>query len=212
MLVACMPAYRPIDPVSVVSLLGLLMNPGTPVRRFLCLPKMYIDKARNALAEAALEVPGVTHLLWLDDDMVWPPDMPQRLFDLDVAVAGALYFHREGPPIPVPYEWADPDRQLVRSFLDYPPDSVVTVGGLGMGATLVRADVFRALPPPWFRSDESGEDVYFFDRLRKAGIPAHLHTGIKCGHIGRAIVTEDDYRVHQSALSQTTQPVPSING
>ena len=61
---------------------------------------------------------------------------------------------------------------------------------------MIDADVFRELKPPWFSLDYSflpngeqahsgTEDLYFFSKLKEAGIPLYCDSGIQCDHIDR---------------------------
>lgn len=90
---------------------------------------------------------------------------------------------------------------------DYPPDALVKVGATGGACLLVHRQVFIAMshpwpkgfgthkdgsknPYPWFveglvapNGEPIGEDVAFCRRATQLGIPIHVHTGVKLGHI-----------------------------
>ena len=56
-----------------------------------------VDDARQWLTREALSVEGLTHVLWIDDDMEFPPDALQRLLAHDQAIVGGLCFNRRSP-------------------------------------------------------------------------------------------------------------------
>ena len=69
------------------------------------------------------------------------------------------------------------------------------VHGCGMGIVLVRTSVFPRLKYPWFSwvnyqgaaRNVLGEDLFFCEELRKAGIPRYVDARVGCGHMFRRI-------------------------
>lgn len=55
------------------------------------------DRARNQIIETYLPYQELTHLLFLDSDMVFPHDIIAQLLAHKKAVVGGLYFHRGVP-------------------------------------------------------------------------------------------------------------------
>lgn len=160
------------------------------------------DWARNALArEAVARIcpftgEHYTHALWLDADHVFEPDLLVRLAAHDVDLVGALYYHRNGPPLPVAYveapEIEDPYKH--HPMLDV-PNALFEVGAIGFGAVLMNLDILRNVPEPWFTIDwKAGEDVAFCVKARQHGYKVYCDGSLQIGHIGaRPIVREGDY-------------------
>ncbi len=134
-----------------------------------------------------------------------------------VPVLGGLCFGgRPGSKIfPTVYEEYEDDGHLtLRPAAYYPKDQLVRVGGTGAACLLVHRQVFAAMaepypvgfgtfqngaknPYPWFvegltgpRGEQYGEDIAFCKRLRHMGVPVHVHTGIKLGHIKPCVMDE----------------------
>lgn len=156
---------------------------------------MYIDQARNMLVRECLGVPGVTHALFLDDDMVFPPDLVVRLLAHNVPVVGATYFTRI-PPHDVVCGHFD---GLTARNLDRLPVGLVPAGWVGAGVMLIETQVFESMRlrhdnDSWFRSRETGEDVHFCKRLTEMGIPVYVDGSLVCGHVADQVITEEHWK------------------
>jgi hypothetical protein len=160
---------------------------------------MYVVMARNGIVEAALAAwkEGlITHLWWLDDDMIVPQGTLERLMARDVPVVGAAYYTNDLKP--VAYD-INPFK-----FLDAIPDGGLhRVGGLGMGCTLVDcrilADMKRKYDDGvWFATSTHfeqgktplfyGEDVWFFQRIKEMEIPVYIDCDVVCGHVHHGVI------------------------
>jgi hypothetical protein len=102
----------------------------------------------------------------------------------------------------------------IQPYREYPRDSLVKVGGTGAACLLVHRQVFIAMahphpkgfgtkpdgsknPYPWFveglvapNGEPIGEDIAFCRRATGLGIPIHVHTGIKLGHMKQYTLDE----------------------
>lgn len=112
---------------------------------------------------------------------------------------------------------------------DYPRDALVKVGSTGGACLLVHRNVLAAMsspwpkgfgtfkdgsknPYPWFveglvapNGEPLGEDVAFCRRLNQVGVPIHVHTGCKLGHMKRYNLDEDYYDAWR-ALQEPAEP------
>ena len=69
------------------------------------------------------------------------------------------------------------------------------IHGGGMGCALIRMDVFKRIPYPWYdwvnyhdaNHGMLSEDLYFCEGCRKANIPVYTDTRAGCGHMLRHI-------------------------
>lgn len=144
------------------------------------------------------KVIGATHLLLLDDDMNFPPDILNRLLRHNVPVVGCNYSRRTMPPMPTC--WGLDGRDV---FTNDDSKGLQSVSHVATGLMLLDARVFEYLNAklgdeavPWFAFDwkkgddgkwsQTGEDVYFCAKLRKAGLPVYVdHDASQAvGHIG----------------------------
>jgi predicted O-methyltransferase YrrM len=190
-----------MDPTTAFSIMNVILTGRHLVRDFKYRKFLYVDMARNEMAEEVADDPGCTHALWLDDDMDWKPDLLYRLLAHHLPVVGANYFRRMPPYDTVAGNWVDSSPKVLP--LAYLPSGIEQVGCLGMGATLIRADVFRQMRQHyndslWFRSKQCGEDVWFCNRCREMNIPVYLDGSLVCSHQTTQVVTDEHWRAYHS--------------
>ena len=164
-----------------------------------------ISSGRNQLVNAFLtEYPSVPWLLMADTDMWFPPDTAQRLIDAadpaERPVVGALCFsqNHEGAPYSTMYELTGKGegRFAFDRLKDWPEDTCLRVSATGAACLLLHRDALEKvaalgdIAAPWFRETAvgaplslMGEDMTFCLRCAQAGIPVHVHTGIRAGHM-----------------------------
>jgi len=199
-LAICVPlswAWVPRD--FFTSLLGMVMPSGAHemeeagVGKFwLLVDKSFpLDVSRNRLVERALDL-GATHVLFLDADMTFPPGMAPKLFDVGADISAALYFKKSPPHQPVASLFNHPTDEQLMNPIDLPEATgPVDCDVVGMGATLVRREVFESMDRPWFAYEvyrptgemSVTEDVIFCRKARDAGFRIACDTRIICGHI-----------------------------
>jgi glycosyltransferase involved in cell wall biosynthesis len=167
-----------------------------------------IDVARNTLTQEALKDASITHIMWIDDDMVFPPDSLFRLLAHDKDIVGGLCFDRRHPYKPVIAREYDKsfgfDPGTLGWLFDYPPDELIEVDATGGAFLLIKREVFEDIRDGevwpegkysnwWTPLPELGssEDLSFMVRARKAGYKIHVDTGLKIGHVAETIVDED---------------------
>src|SRR3990167_5100598 len=94
---------------------------------------------RNYIAAQAVKK-GCTHLMHVDDDMIYEPDTIERLIVHDKDILGGLYKTKY------------PERQdCVIEYLEGGmQEGVFECGALGTGLLLVKTDVYRQVPQPWY--------------------------------------------------------------
>jgi hypothetical protein len=157
---------------------------------------------RRALAQRA------DVLVMIDDDMQVPPDAIPMLCDalaLDpsLAIAGALYYSRDGirPMAATRWSSADTTTAAIPGFAD----GVVAVDAVGFGCVALRVSALAALAPPYFgaqifieeraaRVRLCNEDFLLCERVRDAGFGVALHAGVRCGHYDRERATIEPLR------------------
>lgn len=136
--------------------------------------------SRNFLVESALKLPDWTHALLLDDDVILPDGALKELINLNADVAVMNYpMHNKLEGKSVGTTVHDKDK---------------SVAFAGLGAVLVKREVFEKIGSPWFvltqyrinRSDDgqigfyagqaegntsmsAGEDCYVYLQFRKHG-------------------------------------------
>jgi len=188
------------------SLLAIAMEGKTPLDAVLTLESgPNISTARNKLCADFLAGQSAPWLFMADTDMVLEHDAVDRLIaaadPVDVPVLGGLCWSLEaGARVPTMYELVqrEPEGLAFTRHTRWPDDAVVRVSATGAACLLVHRSALervrlhsRDRAAPWFRETAlpgvplalMGEDLTFCLRLGAAGIPVHVCTGIKVGHM-----------------------------
>ena len=90
---------------------------------------------------------------------------------------------------------------------EYPDNQIIPIWATGMGFVLIHRKVLEGIAKnnpekkyPWFyngyideRKSNIGEDIFFYEQVRKAGFSIHLHTGVSASHLGKLAITEKTY-------------------
>lgn len=146
-----------------------------------------LPSGRQSLANAAITL-GVSHTLWLDSDMGFPKDTLHRLLAHDLDVVGVNA--RERRP---PYRFVVEETPMQRLVTDKTTKGVVEVHRMGLAVALVKTSVFHRLDWPFFdfevlpeKQTFRGEDYYFCEKARKAGVKFHVDHDLsrEVAHIG----------------------------
>ena len=167
-----------------------------------------IYNSRNELGRIAMQ-DGFDRILWLDSDMVFKPDLLRDLSAImdaraDIEYVSALCFTRKLPVRPTIYkdvymgkDEKGQDLPVAESYTDYPRNSLAEVAASGMAAVLMTTDMLKAVAVkyglPFSPRLGFGEDLSFCMMAREMGYKLYAHTGIKVGHIGQNVITEDVY-------------------
>ena len=157
-----------------------------------------IHRNREELVDNALQY-DATHILFLDDDIEFKPEILDLLFSRDKEIVATNYlvknssFDRfvsvgfDGKQVPTTHE----------------STGIEPVNYTGMGVCLIDTKVFKSMPKPWFlpgwdrtKNHYIGEDVVFSHNARQAGYETYLdHDASKMikGHHGMFSWNWKDY-------------------
>ncbi len=163
--------------------------------------RMLTPAAREALTDMALGQ-NMDYMLMIDDDMICPVDMFERLYDNNVEIVAPLAFTRNEPHYAVIYQCEsgyDPvskqDYFINHFARNYPKNDLVLCDAVGFGAVLIKTDVIRRMRKPYFMSTcGTGEDVLFcYNAQNQAAAKVYMDTRVKLGHLGYPIVIDEPY-------------------
>ena len=183
------------------------------IATFIVSSSILTESRHRLVAEAVLW--GADFMLWLDADHVFPKDTLCRLWARNVPVVGVNYARRVTPTAPTAAKIITDDAQQDHKNLVYTTlekaeaNELEEVSHLGFGVCLINMRVFDALQVqaeaegkdsflPLFEFKASpdgmgmiGEDVFFFRKLREAGVKVHCDHGLswEVGHISEQIMT-----------------------
>lgn len=125
--------------------------------------RMSIDRMRNHTAKIALEM-ECDYILFIDDDVIIPIDALQRLIACDADIAAGWTIIR-GHPFPNMFmRFTDENRNELEHCPDgtFDTDGVIDVDAVGFSCALIKCDLLKRVPMPWFVTGTSNtEDVYF---------------------------------------------------
>jgi len=204
-----MPAGRDLHPLTVTSLLRtqlICIQHGIPFQAVLVAGSAVIQWARDEVVDLFLET-DANRLFWIDSDMIWEPDDFMRLLAISQQneVVCASYPAKTEP---------------ATYFLSYEPDAAIesdnfetlSILGAGLGFTVMHRKVIEELcenAPKLYdevsekssyeifrvgrnaKGNRQGEDMAFFEDVRKLGYRISLDISIKLGHVGNKIYRGD---------------------
>lgn len=153
----------------------------------------YIHCGREFFLESAIKQ-GATHILWLDTDMSFPPELAVRLAMHDTPVVACNYVTRDGSSRFTALR--EDANQFITGRVETRPEStgLEAVDAVGMGAMLVSMEAMQALPRPRFThgthpvtGGDVGEDIVFCRSLRAAGFTVYIDHDLskEVGHVGQ---------------------------
>lgn len=157
--------------------------------------------ARERIAEHAMEE-KMDYVLFIDDDMICPSDLFERLYKHQKDIVGALAFTRYSPHKPVIFNLTEGYDEVEKKeyyistiYYNYPKNTLVECDAVGFGAVLINCKVFEKMGKPWFvMNNGAGEDVGFCFEAKKLGFKVFMDTATKLGHLSTpAEISETTY-------------------
>lgn len=183
-----------------------------------------IHEARNLIVEKARK-DGATHILFIDDDMIFPQDAFLRLLSHDVDIVTGLAFRRSAPYRPVIFKCIDKNMWTV----DAVREGLIDIDACGSAFVLIKMEVFEKMPKPWYVfGDKSlgiyedvgglGEDMSFSLKAKRLGFSVKCDTDLIITHIGDEEEIDDktylEYKEKHSLAPfkvKSPEPVETIN-
>ncbi len=150
---------------------------------------------RNIMIEQAIQH-ECTHIFFLDDDCITRPDILHKLLAHDKDMVSGLYLMRNYPHLPIMFDHAFKDGRCRYTFLNPGRKGLHEVIAAGLGACLIKMDVFKNMEKPYIRlgeleKDHWCDDISFFLRAREAGHKLYIDLDCPVGHILSAIIWPD---------------------
>jgi hypothetical protein len=167
-----------------------------------------IDTLRNDLVIKAMQN-GVTHIIFMDTDMVYHPKTITRLLSHKVPIVGALCYRRYPPFDPLLLR-GDPTTGY-ESIDKWEEGALVEVDATGTGCLIFDMQIFRKMPAPWFKFRENpnnsiggiiGEDIGFCWDLKRAGHRIYVDTTIPSMHLTTMAVNHQTYLLYRAMKTE----------
>jgi hypothetical protein len=162
---------------------------------------VFVAYAREQMARTVVNN-EFDYLFMIDDDMIAPPDLFEKLIKHDVDIIAPLAFMRFFPHKPVIYNIAEGYDNIRKQHYyqnyvveRYPKKQLVECDAVGFGAVLINAKCFKKMKQPWMMvMSGAGEDIHFCHCARKAGFKVYMDTSVQLAHLGaRKKITEVTY-------------------
>src|SRR6266545_2417946 len=176
---------------------------------------------RNEVIKQALDN-NCTHIFFMDDDMVFPPDTLMKLIAHDKPIVSALYLLRSFPHRPAFFDKAYSDGKCKYTPLTRDLKGLVKGVNAGFGAVLISTEVFSKLEQPYVRLGELEkdgwcDDIGFFNRCREAGYDIWCDLDTPVGHMTSSVIWPENldgewftnYK-HPSGNVRITQNIPTL--
>lgn len=152
-------------------------------------------EARNRIIRQALDfddplVGRVERLMFIDDDVLLPPDAVMRLWQHDMPIVSGWYVIKTRPVQAL--IMTDDGAGTISTV---PTEGVERCFNAGFGCTMIKREVLEKIGGDWTktvdeprRSDgqvsrKVSDDMYFAERVREHDIPWFVDYGVHCGHI-----------------------------
>ena len=147
-----------------------------------------LDFNRNQLVKKSLQDKNVTHIWFLDNDIVPPSNVLPLLLGVNDDITGLLCFKKTHPYYPVAYKNHPTDKKLRRVYAEFNPGELLKPDAIGTGCMMIKREVFEAIPYPWFKFEDdngrlTGEDINFCNAAKSAGFSISCITSSTCSHI-----------------------------
>jgi len=157
--------------------------------------------ARERICETAVQA-GMDFVFMFDDDMILPMDCVEKLLRHDLDIVAALAFMKRPPHHPVIFSQRRGFENGKMYFStdtiqNYPKNSLFECDAVGFGAVLIKVDLLKKMPTPWFQSTcGTGEDLLFcFNAKQHANAPTYVDTSVKAGHLAARthVIDENEF-------------------
>jgi FkbM family methyltransferase len=166
-----------------------------------------VSQVRNLIAEWAK---NYDYLLSIDSDIVLPKDALTKMLAADKDIISGLYIQRI------------PNTHTLEVYMDTPNGGctnipyelikdrgIVEIAACGMGAALIKSEVFRKMTYPHFvykealtMRDTVSEDVYFCRKARETGFTVWADSSIKCDHKGNNFFVVDTPKTNLEQIAE----------
>lgn len=175
--------------------------------------KFPTDVARNEICAGVLEG-GHDYLLFLDADMVHPPELVERLLFIEQPVVTARYHIKKPPFVACAFmeDPLDPRPHIYRTV--HFGRGVFEVHACGAGALLIHRRVLERIHDchghNWFRYQRAAdppfdftvsEDMWFCEQARALGFSIWCDWELECGHLVPQVIGKsfnDSYLMRQA--------------
>lgn len=175
-----LPTNRLIKPKTAKSLMELVNNSEHDYYILVSTRGYTTAENRNYISAKAVNA-GCDYLFFVDDDMIYEPDTVDDLLAHKMDIVGGMAYTK--------YEVQEPVIEYLNANREY--DDLFECGALGGGLILIKCDVFKRIPQPWYGyiwnnngSIKESNDWFFCHKAKKTGYMIWCDPNVIAKHIG----------------------------
>ncbi|MBU2634271.1 MAG: hypothetical protein KJ674_03420 [Nanoarchaeota archaeon] len=143
-----------------------------------------VINSRNILRKKVLDE-GYDYFLSLEQDVVAPRDVIERLLKHGKKIVSALYFYLgdDGKTL-LPMVWIHHEGKFARRLdIDEVMDGkLIEAITCGLGCVLIHKDVLKNIKFRYVKEKPGWDDIWFSEDAREKGFKVFVDTSIKCKH------------------------------
>ncbi|MBS3143388.1 glycosyltransferase family 2 protein [Candidatus Woesearchaeota archaeon] len=146
--------------------------------------KERVINSRNILRRYFLEN-DYDYFLSLEQDVVPPKDVIEKLLSHNKDIVGGLYFYLgDDNKTLLPMVWIHHEGEYARRlrFSEVPKDELIEVITCGLGCVLIKRDVLENIKFRYEKGKEPWDDLWFCEDARAKGFKVYVDTSAKCKH------------------------------
>ena len=187
----------------LVALQARLKDDGVAFDVFICSGTL-AHVARDRVACKAINE-GYTHVLWLDADMIFTPDILDDLQFCGKDFVTGIAVSRRPPFNYCVFHSLTFDRE--QNFQDSEiPKTTFQVAGCGFACVLISTEILRQVQLTYktcfLPMGDLGEDLAFCKRAGELGYTIWAEPSVQLGHIGHNAVWPEDHRRYMERLQR----------
>ena len=193
MITLAIPTNRRVNAKTAQCVLDLVARGGHDFHIVIAEEGYTVAENRNYIAVRALNN-GSDYLFMVDDDMTFESEILDKMLAVHKDILGVAYHPRSETGQITKY--LDETHAIKLAETDDPKyKQPFKCYATGTGIILIKCDVFRRVPRPWFMFEyhdtgqcKLGEDWYFCILAGKHGIETWCDPRVKVGHIGEILL------------------------
>lgn len=185
------PCIENVHNTFVASMLSHLYRNTKPTKIVMTY-RTQVDRARNTIVE---HLEG--HYLWfIDSDQTFNPQVLDHMLQLKEPIVTAVVYKKNPPYSPCVYGVNPEKYGYVPVYFPFQKRHYL-VDMCGTGCVIIHREVFDKLKKPYFwYNEKQGEDVYFFEKVREAGVRIVADSALPIGHTTLKEIGAIDFMEH----------------
>lgn len=143
-----------------------------------------IVKSRNIIREEAIK--KYDYLLSLEQDVIPPPDVIEKLLKHEKEIISGLYFTyktNEDKKTAVPVLWTEDNGIRNLGEEEVMHDAVIKVEAAGLGCMLIKNEVLQKIRFRYEEESAAFDDMWFCKDAKEEGYKIFADTGVRCKHL-----------------------------